>query len=208
MYTALRKRLERKPQPIDPMRSYAVALILEYHDNETYLVMQKRSLYIAQPTEISFPGGAIEKGESSMQAALRESCEELLLSPEDLAYLGPMDYLVNSPRLVILPHVFHYTKKGLIEQFNIDEVQRLLHLPVSWLLRQEPYYTEGVSSLELPKDFPYEKIPKGKDYPFHLTNHPFYFYTYDGEHIWGLSSRILTHFVEMLREIDISSFRK
>ncbi|HHX03216.1 MAG TPA: CoA pyrophosphatase [Tissierellia bacterium] len=202
MYEALRKRLEQKPQPIDPMRSYAIALILEEHQGESYLVMQKRSAYIPQPREISFPGGGIEEGESSREAALRESCEELLLSPEDLDYLGPMDYLMNSPRLRLLPHVFRYTKEGLIDCFNPDEVQRLLHLPIKWLLEQKPYYTEGISALELPKDFPYERIPDGKDYPFHLSNHPFYFYTFEGEHIWGLSSRILTHFVKMLKELE------
>ncbi len=205
MYEALKRRLEQKPQPIDPMRSYALALILEEKESETYLVMQKRSVYIPQPTEISFPGGAIEEGETSMQAALRESCEELLLSPEELEYLGPLDYLINSPRLLLLPHVFKYVGEGLIDRFNPQEVQRLLHLPLRWLLDQQPFYTEGISSLELPKDFPYERIPSGRDYPFHLANHPFYFYTFEGEHIWGLSSRILSHFVEILKALKETS---
>lgn len=201
MFEVLKNRLQEPPKPIDPIRSYALALILEEKEGEVHLLLQKRSRHIPQPTEISFPGGAIEEGETSEQAARRESAEELLIDPQDLEYLGPFDFLLNSPRLCLYPHVYRYKKEGLIEQFNPDEVERLLHIPLDWLMNQKPFYTEGMTAIELPADFPYERIPNGRDYPFHLAHHPFYFYTFEQEHIWGLSARILAHFLEMLKEV-------
>lgn len=45
-----------------------------------------------QPGEISFPGGGIERGENSRDAAIRETCEELLLNKRDLSIIGKGDF--------------------------------------------------------------------------------------------------------------------
>ena len=37
-----------------------------------------------QPGEVSFPGGRVEDGETFQEAAIRETCEELNLSPDQI----------------------------------------------------------------------------------------------------------------------------
>ena len=43
-----------------------------------------------QPGEVCLPGGMLEPGESAWEAALRETCEELLVEPAQVEYLGDL----------------------------------------------------------------------------------------------------------------------
>lgn len=57
----------------------------------------------SQPEEICFPGGAVYAGETKREAALRETEEELLVSRNQIVFLGPLDVLVASGSLDIWP---------------------------------------------------------------------------------------------------------
>lgn len=46
----------------------------------THIVLQHRGPYVHNPNTWSIPGGALDKGESYLQAALREGMEEVQLS--------------------------------------------------------------------------------------------------------------------------------
>ncbi len=50
-----------------------------------------------------------------------------------------------------------------------------------------------------PSDFPYEKIINGKDYQWRTREMEEWFYDYEQYTIWGLTARILKHFVEILK---------
>lgn len=49
-----------------------------------------------------------------------------------------------------------------------------------------------------PADYPFELIPEGRDYPFKTGIFLQYFYVWNQEVIWGLTARILRHFIELI----------
>lgn len=78
------------------LKSYAVFIPLIEIDGEDHILFEVRSQNIAQPGEVSFPGGRLEEGEGFKDAALRETMEELLLANEDIEYLGYSSMILNS----------------------------------------------------------------------------------------------------------------
>ncbi|MGL5962493.1 MAG: NUDIX domain-containing protein, partial [Cetobacterium sp.] len=63
--------------------SSVVALVVEKYDNN-YFLFQKRAKGIRQAGDISFPGGKVEKDETSLEAAIRECSEEIGIKKIDI----------------------------------------------------------------------------------------------------------------------------
>jgi len=81
------------PAP-DSARPAAVLALLYWHHDKWYLPLTVRPATMADHAgQISFPGGAIEAGESSDEAALRELEEELGVPREGIQLLGPLTSL-------------------------------------------------------------------------------------------------------------------
>ena len=58
------------------------------------LLLEVRSDKVKQPGEICFPGGRVEEGERVVAAAVRETCEELGISVEDIEVITERDPLI------------------------------------------------------------------------------------------------------------------
>lgn len=145
-----------EPKPLGESGRYAVLLPLLYNEkNEKYQVLyQVRSEHISQPGEVSFPGGHVEDGETFQEAAIRETCEELNIVPNQIDIWGEIDYLVHQGRTV---HCF-------VGKLNIDnwedispneEVARLFTVDIDTLLTENPVYYTVTSTLSDAKDFPF-----------------------------------------------------
>ena len=60
------------------MKKASVLIPIINIDGSHFILFEVRSKSLrSQPSEISFPGGMIEKGESPIEACIRETCEEL-----------------------------------------------------------------------------------------------------------------------------------
>lgn len=92
-----------------------------------------RSEHISQPGDISFPGGRVEDGETFQEAAIRETCEELNLVPNQIDIWGEIGYLIHQGRTI---HCF--VGKIKIENWEYihpnEEVYRLFTVEVDTLL--------------------------------------------------------------------------
>ena len=53
--------------------------------------------------------------------------------------------------------------------------------------------------MDAPEDYPYELIPHGKNYPFLQATYPQHFYIWKEYVIWGMTARILNHFLKLLK---------
>lgn len=178
----------------------AVLLPLVKQDGATSLLFEKRSAALKiQPGEICFPGGGIETNDDgAMNAAIRESCEELGLEPGDIEMQGPLDYFVSPFNLIVYPFVAYLKNPEKIKP-NPDEVEYVFMVPLDYLLNVEPPKARLELKLVLPEGYPYDLIPAGRDYPFRQAKLPQYFYLWNNEVIWGLTARILNHFLSLLR---------
>ncbi len=179
---------------------YAVLVPLIAEDEDYYVVFEKRAATLKwQPGEICFPGGRMEPDDRGTKAsAIRETCEELGLDPEDIEVIAPLDVMVHPGNFIIVPYLAFINDRSKINP-NHQEVERLLYVPLSFLMNTEPQQHNVSVRMFMEEDFPFELIPHGKNYPMRTGSYMQYFYFWEGEVIWGMTSRILQHFLDLLK---------
>src|SRR6478752_2912631 len=113
------------------VRASAVLAPFYELDGELYVVLTRRSWDLRAHTgEVSFPGGRSDDGETPVEAALRESFEEIGLDPSAVDVLGELDHLMTvSSRSFIVPFVGLLPDVPVLEP-NPSEVDAVLHVPV------------------------------------------------------------------------------
>ena len=165
----------------------------------------------AQPGEICFPGGAMEDGESPLETALRETCEEIGVAPEDIEILGQMDTL-NNANLSIEVFV------GLLKSVAVDgvdtpgqaqrfsglalseaEVKDVFTIPLTFFFENKPdtYYVN--MEPHVPEDFPYERIGQTEDYPWGRYRYSVKIYDWPGRYLWGMTAKIVEQFAAIVK---------
>lgn len=156
----------------------AVLLPLFEKNGEWHVLLTLRSANLpTHQNQISFPGGALDQGESPVEAALRETHEEMGIKPDDVEVLGTLDEIVTitkyriTPFVGIIPHPYKYC----VCEAEIAEV---IEMPLSKLCEHEVYREEN------------KIIFGGKPYPVYYFN--------CGRHVvWGATARILKQFLEV-----------
>lgn len=188
----------RSPGWIGDYKESAV-LFLIWRQDQDYLVLEQRSFHLnTQPGDYALPGGRLDPGETPKEAALREAHEELGIALEDMTMLGPMDgFLSPNGRMV---HAFVAETRVADFQPNPAEVARLLFVPIQEILDQEPESYLIPYRINLPHDFPWDRIHGGRDYPFREVRDQEFFYNFAGDHVWGLTARLIRRFAEILKD--------
>ncbi|WP_245001128.1 NUDIX hydrolase [Caldalkalibacillus thermarum] len=183
----------------------AVLVPLLHQEGGLHILFEKRAAHLKrQPGDICFPGGRVEKGDAApSQAALRETCEELGISKQDVAILAPLDVLVTHYHNHIYPFVGIIDERAVLRP-DPNEVEEVFSVPMAYFLQTSPKRYDVTLKIEPPKDFPYELIVNGKNYKWRQSYIPEYFYLYDGHVIWGMTARILYHFVQLLKQEGIN----
>ncbi len=182
----------------DAPRFTAVLIPLVEIDGEIHVVFEIRGEGIAQAGEVSFPGGHVEKGETAEHAAIRETCEELLVTEDQVEILAPMHRMTDRGNLIVdsfLGVIYNYTGS-----FSKDEVSGIFTVPLDWLLEYEPEIHSAETVLHPENDFPFDLIPGGRDYQFiHFPKRFFFYHTQDAV-IWGLTAELLYHALHRLNQ--------
>ncbi len=180
---------------------YAVLLPLVEKENEIHILFEVRSQKMRrQPGEICFPGGRIDaQDQSAEEAAIRETTEELGIKKEQICHIYPLDYLVSPYGMMVYPYTAFINEYHTI-QLNQNEVEEYFTVPLSFLHNTQPNIYVINTKLEPEKDFPFELIPGGENYNWTTRKMEEVFYIFEDKVIWGLTARILKHFLEMTRE--------
>ena len=164
----------------DPgLRRSAVLLLLYCKDGEYTVLFNKRTNKVEfNKGEICFPGGGMDDGDAGfLETALRETHEEMGISPASVTVLGELDETTTRAGFVIRPFVgtipYPYEFRP-----SEDEVAEVLEAPVSSLLD-----TRNVEDA----DWAHSKV-----YSF-------------GEHkIFGATARILEQFLDAVGDLGLS----
>lgn len=179
----------------------AVLVPLVKRDGKWHVLFEVRSRQLRnQPGDISFPGGRIDPEDASpLAAALRETGEELGIDPQSVRVLGELSPLIPTASFVIYPFVADLDYNRIIPDYNKEEVEEVFTVPLDFLLRHEPY--KHVISFEPvpPPDFPFDKIQNGANYKWRARTLDEWFYEYGEYTIWGITARILRHFLELIK---------
>jgi len=177
----------------------AVLIPLIKKDGEWELLFEMRSLKLKnQPGDICFPGGKQEASDDNLQhTAVRETSEELGIPTTSIQVLGPLDLYIPSSRIIIYPYV------GMIHtldfQISQDEVDEIFTIPMSWLLEIQPDVHSILFNPQPSEDFPYERIALGKEHEWRPSQIDELFYHYGHHSIWGITARILQHFISVIK---------
>lgn len=108
-----------------------MALLYPVDEVPHLLLMERPSYQGAHSGQISFPGGKVEKNESHLEAAIRESWEEVGLHPDEVKILGELSKVyVWASNFNIQPFIGFTDYKP---NFKPDEreVATLLEAPLS-----------------------------------------------------------------------------
>ncbi len=181
----------------------AVLIPLVQVNGEWHILFEVRSFKMRkQPGDISFPGGRIDATDQSpLAAALRETSEELKIDPGMIDVIGQLSPYIASPSFVIYPFV-GTLESHIIDNYNEDEVEEVFTVPIKWLMNYEPYmHLVSVEPVPSP-DFPFDKIMNGTEYQWRARSMEEWFFDYEGYTIWGLTARILKHFIGILKQAD------
>ena len=184
--TALRQRLQRPtPHPVTsdgpPFRNSPLVL----GPTPGVLLTRRGAHLSAHAGQVSFPGGRIDPGDRSAEAAaLREAEEEVGLDPSRVELLGRMeDYVTGTgynitPVMALLPNGVALDALGL--RVSPHEVDEVFELPLGVLLDPDAPQRQ-------------EMLVQGGRRAFWVWPHPRHV-------IWGATAAILLNLAARLRE--------
>jgi len=184
----------------DDFSKYSILIPLLEKENESHILFEVRSEQLRrQPGEICFPGGRIDQSDKDEKyTAIRETCEELGIQENSLSNIYPTDYLISPYGTIIYPFIGVLSNKVAIKP-NAAEVGEVFTVPITYFLQNEPDVYEINMNIEPDKDFPYNLIIGGENYKWQVHKQKEYFYNYENKVIWGLTARILKHFIDITR---------
>lgn len=182
----------------------AVLIPLVQVDGEWHILFEVRSLTMRkQPGDISFPGGRIDVTDPSpLAAAVRETSEELGVDPKTIHVVGQLSPYIFSSTFVTYPFVAVLELDQIVPSYNKEEVEEVFTIPVNWLLNYEPYMHEVAVEIVPSPDFPFDKIVNGEQYKWRKRSVEEWFFDYEKYTIWGLTARILKHFIDIIKGIN------
>ena len=169
--------------------------LLETEEGWSLLFEVRSSRIGRQPGDVCFPGGKVEAGETPQEAAVRETCEELLVEADQIEVIGPMDILVEDGGMLL--YTFGAVLKDYRGTMSPAEVSQVFTVPLDYLLETEPelYFT---TEYTVPDDnFPFDRIRGGRDYPWRKKREEMFFYTWKNWVIWGITARLLEAFLRV-----------
>lgn len=177
---------------------FAVLLPLIEVENETHILFEVRSMNLRrQPGEICLPGGKIEQEETQKQCAVRETSEELGILESDIIDVLPLDFMLNASSNIIYPFVGRIINPERINP-NKSEVGEVFTVPLSFFQSTKPKTYKIHFQIVPEEGFPFDLISGGENYKWQTRHMDEHFYQYNGKVIWGLTARILIHFLSLL----------
>ncbi len=171
------RKLRASDEEKKSIKHSSVLLLLFIENNELNVILIKRPEHMKHHAgQIALPGGRIEKGETPLETALRETWEEIGIASDQIEILGSLSELyVQVSRFQIHPFVGWIDKRP---QFiiNKNEVEKTILFPVKLIMN--PFDEVELNTISGPL-----KIPCVK---------------FEDEIVWGATAMILSEFVDVL----------
>jgi 8-oxo-dGTP pyrophosphatase MutT (NUDIX family) len=161
-------------------RPASVLVLLYPVEGGWWFVLTRRSEAVPNHKgQISLPGGAREPGETPLQTAIRETCEEVGICADEVHLIGSLTPLyVSVSDFEIQPFVGYLDKRPHFSA-NPVEVAGVIEMPLDKLLEESIKTTERWQFGEIERDVP--------------------FYRYEGQVIWGATAIMLSELEGRLR---------
>ena len=147
------------------------------------LVMTKRSANLSShKSQVSFPGGRVDPGETYEQAALREAEEELAIAQQSVKVMGRLDDAWSRWGHHVVPYVGWLESRPAMVP-NPAEVDEILIADMETLMQPDAERDHEVV------------FPKG-DKELHIVQA----FDWSGGYVWGLTADILLELILWIKE--------
>jgi 8-oxo-dGTP pyrophosphatase MutT (NUDIX family) len=156
-------------------REASVLMPLVLRDEWQVILTQRPKTMPSHAGQIAFPGGKRESGETALQAALRETEEEVGLSASDLEVLGRLPSFNAVSDYRVTPFVAVVSSAATLTP-DAREVDDVFETPLSFVLDERNH---------VPRDIFFEgKTHRLYDIPYESP---------DGKHrnIWGMTAMMI-----------------
>lgn len=163
------------------LKKAGVLFLLYPRSGELHVLLTKRTGDVEHhKNQISFPGGSADENDRDIvQTALRETQEEIGISPDGIEVLGLFDDTWTPSGFRITP-VIGFLPELPPLNLNRDEVEDILEVPVSFFLDQKNERVKTMSRLGKIVDV--------------------YFFEYGAVEIWGATAGMLRSFLIALQQ--------
>lgn len=202
---------------IDEAKENSIIIPFTIINNKAYIIIEKRSLYVKQAGELSFPGGSKEDHEKSfLTTALRETYEEIGLSKkcfDKIKFCGIFTGLKTVIYVFVALIKEKYSKKLEINNFdyekvfkiNKNEVERIIFFPLESLAK-EPQKFKITYKGELKENIPNQYLKEIIDKNYIVDGYyiPYErvikYWEYEDEVLWGYSADIIYYVINKIKE--------
>ncbi len=161
------------------LKSAAVLVpLLTYKDEVTVLLTERSQHLPSHAGQVSFPGGRVDAADASpVDTALRETHEEVGITPEFISPIGALDTYETGTGFCILP-IVGTLAPGYTLTPEPAEVEEVFEVPLSFLMNPKNHerhraYFKGAAR-------EYFAMP------------------YDGHYIWGATAGMIVNLYERL----------
>ncbi|RUA24107.1 MAG: coenzyme A pyrophosphatase [Bacteroidetes bacterium] len=165
-----------------PKRSAVLLLLNPFSESLSIILTKRSSALKVHRGQVSLPGGRVDDhDENAIATALRETEEEIGISPDKIEVIGQLSNLFIPPTHFDVCPIVGVLKEKPIYKINPDEVEEVVEVPLSQLL----------------------DIENIKRKVFHTStsgiNRTAPYYNVMGLEVWGATAMILSEFVELIK---------
>jgi len=180
----------------------AIMICIANIDGKDCFILEKRAKNIRQAGEISFPGGKKDKKDNNFrETAIRETLEELQIKRNILTNISKFGILVAATGVIIECYLCKLNIKSLDEiNYNKDEVERLLVVPINFFIKNEAIKGEVEISNTAKFNVKEYNFPDKYVKDWKIPSRYVYIYMYENEPIWGITAEIIYDFIRTLKE--------
>ena len=163
------------PDGVKPKAAAVLVGVMEREGEARVLLTQRKATLSKHGGQIAFPGGRLDKGETALQAALREAEEETGLAQRFVQPLGFLDGYLTVTGYFVVPVVARILPEHVLTP-QVDEVDDIFDVPLSFLLNAANRET-------------HTREWNG------LSRH-YYVYPYEQRYIWGATAGMLKNLAD------------
>ncbi len=170
----------------------AVLVALFEEDGEARVLLTVRSSRLrSHQGEVAFPGGKLDPDEGIDDAARREAEEEVGLDPASVTVVGHLTAMPTVSSNTLMTPVVATLAGRPVTTPAPDEVARVFDVALADLLAEDVWAEElwAVPGRRGP-----DGVPGGE--------FPVWFFTAEGEIIWGATARVLTELLCLVLGVD------
>jgi len=161
---------------------FAVLVVLFEEASAARVLLTRRATHLRRNQgEVAFPGGRVEPGETSAEAALREAFEEVALDPATVELIGELTPLSTVTRASGIQPVVGLLAGRPKVTANPDEVSEVFDVALSDL-GDPAVFREEIWTL-----------PDG-------SQRPIYFFDVCDPPVWGATARVLKELLDLIGE--------